>query len=96
MITELDKRTSEIADLIINEFQRLGLSTEDDPCSGLLTRVPSVVTDLSLVEVYDDYTEGTYDGEGLLALLETLSPEDVSLESEALNNIWQVISDLVA
>lgn len=90
--TDLDKRTAQVADLIVNEFIRLGISTDDDPCSGLMTRVPNVVTDEVLIEVYDDSASGFYDGEGLLTHLRSLAEGSVSLDSEDVNNVWQSIA----
>lgn len=91
-LTQLDKRTAQVSDLIVNELIRLEISANDDPCSGLMCRIPNVVTDQVLVEVYGDHTSVFYDGEKLLTHLKALQNGDVSLGSEDLNNIWQSIS----
>lgn len=96
MKTALDKKTEKIADEIVNEFVRLGVSTDDDPYSGLMTRIPNVVTEICLVNIYDDYADGDYNGEAVLAYLKTLEPNDVSLSSDATNNIWQLIQEFEA
>ncbi len=92
MKTELDKKTERIADDLVNEFIRLGVSTADDPCLGLMTRIPNVVTEIALIDIFDGCADGDYyDGEAVLAYLKTLKPEDVSLSPDDLNNIWQLI-----
>ncbi len=91
MKTELDKKTEAIADYLVNEFIRLGISTDDDSCFGLITRIPHVVTEIALVDICDNHTNGFYDGEAVLSYLKTLQPEDVSLQSETPNNIWELI-----
>jgi hypothetical protein len=92
MATALDKRTQKVADLVVDQFIRLGVDTDTDPCSGLMTRIPNVVTEIALIEIYDDYESGFYDGEAVLSHLATLSPDAVSLGSESPNNIWQHLS----
>lgn len=96
MKTELDKKTEKIADNLVSEFIRLGVSTDDDPCSGLMTRIPDVVTEITLVDIYDDHANSFYDGEAVLNHLKTLQPEDVSLAGNVTNNIWQVIKEFEA
>lgn len=80
-----------LADDIQNELFRLEVSTEENPYSGLMASVPSVVSEIplvNLVKIYDDYANGFYDGEKLLSHLKTLDPKDVSLE-----NIWEIIAE---
>jgi hypothetical protein len=89
MTTALDKRTAEVADLIVNEFIRLGVSTDHDPCSGLMTRIPNVVTDKCLVDIYDDHASGFYDGEKVLSHLKTIEGTDFE-------GIWQEIKPFEA
>ncbi len=90
MQTALDKETARIADLIVNEFIRLGVSAaEHDPCSGLMARIPNVVTDIALVDIYDDYTSGFYDGANTLAHLQGLDSADYE-------SIWQEIAPFTA
>jgi len=91
MSTALDSRTAKIADQVMDEFIRLGVDAYEVAYSGLMTEVPNVVTDKCLIKVYDDYTSGFYDGEKLLSALKGIDPKDVSLESEASNNIWQIL-----
>jgi hypothetical protein len=85
MTTELDKKTASIADQIVDEFIRLGVSTDDDPCSGLMTRIPNVVTDICLVDIYDDHANGFYDGEKVLAHLKQLG-------YSTFESIWQELA----
>ena len=86
MQTALDKEAARIADQIVNEFIRLGVSAaEHDPCSGLMTRIPNVVTDIALIDIYDDYTSGFYDGAQVLAHLRSLPSADYE-------TIWQEIA----
>ncbi len=91
-LTELDKRTAKVADLIVDELTRLGCSTVSDPYSGLMADVPNIVADQVTVKIYDDYADGIYDGEAVLAHLKSLQPSNVSLDSESTNNIWQSIA----
>ena len=77
-----------LADDIQNELFRLEVSTEENPYSGLMASVPSVVSEIPLVKIYDDYANGFYDGEKLLSHLKTLDPKDVSLE-----NIWEIVAE---
>jgi hypothetical protein len=95
-MTELDKETERLADEIVNEFQRLKVSTDNDPCSGLMTRVPNVVMEIPIVDIYDDYVSGFYDARQVLTYLKQMNPEDTSLLSEDTNNIWQHLSEFEA
>jgi|GEM_PF-2043861 len=67
MLTELDSRTSEVADSIVNQFIRLGfvrvasvtldpqgILADRPPVSWLMATPCNVVTDLALVTVYDE------------------------------------------
>jgi hypothetical protein len=86
MQTALDNETARIADQIVNEFIRLGVSAiEHDPCSGLMARIPNVVTDIALIDIYDDYTSGFYDGAKVLAHLRSLASADYA-------SLWQEIA----
>lgn len=95
MLTELDKRAAKVADLIVDELTRLNCDAKSDPYSGLMTRIPNVVTNEVLIEIYDDYASGIYDGEDVLEHLKTLKPDEVSLDSESGNNIWHHIMSFV-
>jgi hypothetical protein len=94
MTTALDKEIDELANEIVNEFIRLEVSTDDDPCSGLMTRIPNIVTDIPIVDIYDDYASGFYDARKVLAYLKEMQPIDTSLDSEAPSNIWQHLATL--
>jgi hypothetical protein len=93
MTTALDKETDKLADEIVNEFIRLAVSTDDDPCSGLMTRVPNIVTDIPIVDIYDDHASGSYDARKVLAYLKEMQTSDTSLASEDTNNIWQHLAE---
>lgn len=90
---DLDQKTKKIAVGIENEFVRLKITTDDDPCSGLMVGIPNVVTEFCLVNIYDDNEDVEYDGEAVLDYLKTLEPEDVSLISFSHKNIWNLIQE---
>ena len=96
MTTALDKETDKLADEIVNEFIRLEVSTDDDPCSGLMTRVPNVVMEYPIVDIYDDHASGFYKARELLVYLKEMQPSDTSLDSEDTNNIWQHLAEFEA
>jgi hypothetical protein len=81
-----------ISKLIERELDRLGVSTSQDPYSGL--SVAEVEENLALVNVFDDHASGNYHAQQLLDFLRQLSPEDVSLDYDSDLNIWQKIMDL--
>jgi hypothetical protein len=83
MFVEFDKTANQIADEIVNEFQRLGVSTDENPYSGLMAEVPN--TETYLVKVYDDYASGIYQAEPLLKHLKALS-------ETTFEDIWQEIA----
>lgn len=91
--TELDRETARLADEIVNEFQRLEVSTDDHPCSGLMTRTPNIVVDYPVVEIYDDQASGLYDARKVLAHLKTLGTKNTSIVFDDPNNIWQQINE---
>lgn len=78
-----------LCDAIVNEFVRLGVSTEDCPCSGLVADPANCFDpenpDKVIVKVYDDYAGGFYDGNALLAFLK--NEKTVTFET-----IWELIS----
>jgi hypothetical protein len=84
-----------LTDSIFNEFNRLKVSTNQDPYSGLMTEYRSLLVegspDVVVVKIYDDYAEGLYNGALVLEHLKTLSPGDVELEGQSPLNIWQAI-----
>lgn len=82
--------TTTIFEAINNEFYRLGVSTDHDAYSGLTVDEGYGVVE-GCVRVFDDYADGTYNASELLETLKALAPEDVSLESESPNSIWQLI-----
>lgn len=89
MTTAIEKESAKLADEIVNEFKRLGISTNDDPCSGLMTRVPNVVTEMPIVDIYDDHASGFYDAREVLIYLKQMFPAHNLLNSESSGNIWQ-------
>jgi hypothetical protein len=91
-MTELDKETNRLADEIFNQFIRLGVSTNDDPCSGLMTRVPNVVMDHPIVDIYDDHVSVFYDARKVLEYLKQMVAADNLLNTESSGNIWQHLS----
>lgn len=92
-MTTIEKGVTKLADEIVNEFMRLGVSADDDACSGLMTRVPNVVMVTPIVDIYDDYASGFYDAQKVLTCLQALKPSDTSLDSEDSNNIWQHLAE---
>lgn len=93
MTTALDKETNKLADEIVNEFIRLKVSMNDDPCSGLMVCGPNVLVDKPVVDIYDDHGSSFYDAQKVLAHLKELQLGDVSLDSEDVNNIWQHLAE---
>ncbi len=86
-----------LIDEVANEFIRLEVSACTDGCegSGLMSRDPNVFDhndpSVPIVEIYDDYANGFYDGTKLLALLKGIKAGETSVDSEDNNNIWQLI-----
>jgi hypothetical protein len=84
-----------LADEIMDELNRLEVSTDNDLYSGLMTEYQSLLVegnpDVIVIKIYDDYASGLYDGQLTLEHLRGLSPGDVDLDSESLSNIWQSI-----
>lgn len=67
---------------IFNEFDRLGVSTKQNSCSGLMIEEePEIV----VVKIYDDYDEGYYDAERLLDKLEH--------QNLLIGEIWQILRE---
>ena len=104
MLTELDRRTTGVADSIVNQFIRLGFvmapSVARDPHGFLAARPPvswlmakpcSVVTDLALVTVYDE--SDADDTNGIFdgdRLLAHLKKLDASISFE---DMWEGIAE---
>jgi hypothetical protein len=93
--TTLEKPSSNIAmtDLqilsakIFNEFDRLGISTNQDPYSGL-----SVEPEEMAIKIYSDHGGCLYDGELVLSLLKQLDRCALSDEDPGIASVWDVIS----
>lgn len=88
-----------LKDLIFNELDRLGVSANQDPCSGLMTAKENSAPyspegdDIDLIRIYDDHSGGFYDGSLLLAFLKECDPDDVNLEYETPRSIWGLIRE---
>lgn len=86
-------------DQINDHLNRLGVSTEQDPHSGLMAepvdpnKSADAAINASTVLLLDDYSSAYYNGEKLLEILEGLNPNQVSLDGDSTNNIWQLIYD---
>lgn len=86
-----------LADRIFDEFDRLGVSSNQDPYSGLAANYENLLVEghpeIVVVKIYDDYADGLYNAEMVLEHLKTLNPGDVDLGSDSLDNIWLIIKD---
>ena len=74
---------SQINDL----FDSLGVSTDYDPCSGLMAE--NVEGSEAVVKIFDDSANGKYYADQVINLLN--SEGTVTLADEP-NNVWQVIA----
>jgi|GEM_PF-3834131 len=77
-------------EMILAEMDRLQVSTDYDPISGLLVEIVGE----NRVKVYDDYVNGIYNVETLISLLKAEDHTKVTLAStylEDIRNIWDVI-----
>ena len=85
-----------IADSIFNEFDRLGVSTNQDPYSGLMTEYVNLrkegVDGISIIKIYDDNASRLYVGEEVLGHLKSLALGDLTLNSESSSNVWTAIA----
>jgi hypothetical protein len=72
---------NQISDLLVNEFIRLGVSTETDPYSGLSTEPGGGV---GRVRVFDDYDSGHYDGQRALEALRGVT-------ETSLAEVWEIL-----
>ena len=79
---------NDYADKILDELTRLGVSVMQDFNLGLMTRNINIISVVPVIWIYDRYASGIYDAKKLLAHLQNLKVEDVSLES-----IWQHLND---
>lgn len=81
-----------LADKIYNEFDRLGVSTNQDAYSGLTASYQNLLVEghpeVVVVEIYDDYDSGYYNGEMVLTYLRKLNTGDVDLAGDSAINIW--------
>jgi hypothetical protein len=79
-----------LADEIFNQFDRIGVSTNQDAYSGLMCEYQNLLSEDSLdtvvVKIYDDHADSLYDGQKVLDFLR-------GVESESLENIWELISE---
>lgn len=66
-------------------IERLELDT--DPCSGLMAEERS-----EGIKLYDDHASGVYELSKLVAILESLSEDEVTLESDSSENVWELIA----
>ena len=86
-----------IADSIFNEFDRLGVSTNQDPYSGLMTEYRNLreegLDGISLIKIYDDNASGLYVGEEVLEYLKSLALGDLTLNSGSNSNVWTAIAE---
>jgi hypothetical protein len=82
-----------LADKIVDQFDRLGVSTNHNPYSGLMADGANVVTEYPIVavKVYDDYNDGFYDAVKLLHLLKNVEIASLDSDNDDLN-IWSLIS----
>lgn len=79
--------TESTATAINAEFTRLQVGADQDPCSGLM----AADAGNGNVKIYDDHADGIYNASEVLAALQILDPEEVNLDSESPNNIWQFL-----
>ena len=86
-----------IADSIFNEFDRLGVSTNQDPCLGLMTEYRNLreegLDGISIIKIYNDNARGLYIGEEVLGHLKSLALGDLTFNCEPNSNVWAVISE---
>lgn len=85
--------TKYMIDQLKAQFDRLSISTDNNPYSGLTVRefVEGDEGELQgIVRVYDDYDSGLYYSESLLSILKDL--EEADLDSSSVLNIWQQIA----
>jgi hypothetical protein len=85
------------ADAIFNELDRLGLSTNQDSFSGLMTVAENSApyspdgNEIEVVKIYDDHTDGFYDGLGVLEFLKDLKVGEFVLSGDTTDNVWEQI-----
>lgn len=86
-----------IADSIFNEFERLGVSTNQDPCLGLMTEYMNLreegLDGISLIKIYGGNASGLYVGEEVIGYLKPLAVGDLTLNSGSSSNVWLAISE---
>lgn len=78
-------------ELILAELDRLQVSTDHNPMSGLMVEMAGE----NRIRVYDDYVDGIYNAQTLITLLNAVEDHThVTLAStylEDIRNIWDVI-----
>lgn len=85
-ISQLLKLVS-VVQVVEFHLERLELDTDTDPCSGLRAEDHS-----EGIKLYDDHASGVYDASKLVKILENLSEDEVTLESDSSENVWELIS----
>ena len=85
----------QIADKIFNEFDRLGVSTNQDSYSGLMCDYQSLLKEgepeVVLVKIYDDQVSALYDAQKVLDFAQAAS--SASLVPDEAQNIWNLIRE---
>jgi hypothetical protein len=88
-------KQTQIADQIFNEFDRLGVSTNQESYSGLMCDEMSVLKEgepeVTVVKIYDDSVSGFYDGQQVLNFIQSV--ESASLYPDDSENIWNLIRE---
>lgn len=79
---------------IKDELERLKISENDHPVSGLSVAEAKSDYDFEIVKISDDYVDGHYVADLCLELLQKLEPGFVSLSSEDNDNIWVVLAEV--
>ena len=84
-----------LADKIFNEFDRLGVSTNQDSYSGLMCDGQSLLIegepDIIVVKIYDDSSSGLYNGKQVLEFL--MGTTEANLTNNDTVNIWYLINE---
>lgn len=87
----------DLADKILNEFDRIGVSINQDSSSGLMVESQGFVLkdfpEALVVKISDGSgsTSGLYDGKEILDLISGL--KEASFTPDTANNIWSVIRE---
>jgi hypothetical protein len=85
-----------LVDKIFNEFDRLEVSTNQDPSSGLMTEHQNLLVEgkpeIVVVKIYDDYIEGYYDAKKVLDKLKSVTSVN-SVTKEYFEEIWEILRE---